>query len=66
MLAVLAPLQISHAMFPFGDTPKSDVRAEAARRGLAVAEKPDSHDVCFIPDGDTAGFLRRQLASLGE
>ena len=32
-------------------------------RGLAVADKPDSHDVCFIPDGDTRGFLSHQLGS---
>ena len=48
-------------MFPLGDTPKAQVRAEAARRGLAVADKPDSHDVCFIADGDTKGFLARHL-----
>ena len=40
---------------------KDDVRDEAERRGLAVARKPDSHDICFIPDGDTAGFLRDRL-----
>jgi tRNA-specific 2-thiouridylase len=39
------------------------VRAEAARRGLAVADKPDSHDVCFIADGDTRGFLQRRLGA---
>ena len=50
-------------MFPLGDTPKAQVRAEAARRGLAVAEKPDSHDVCFIADGDTRGFLTKQLGA---
>jgi tRNA-specific 2-thiouridylase len=61
VLAVLTPEQLAHSMFPLGDTTKSDVRAEAARRGLAVAEKPDSHDICFIADGDTAGFLRRSL-----
>jgi tRNA-specific 2-thiouridylase len=48
-------------MFPLGDTPKVQVRAEAARRGLAVADKPDSHDVCFIADGDTKGFLTRHI-----
>ena len=37
------------------------MRAEAERRGLAVADKPDSHDICFIADGDTAGFLNRRL-----
>jgi tRNA-specific 2-thiouridylase len=61
VLAVLTSGQLSHAMFPLGDTPKSQVRAEAARRGLAVADKPDSHDVCFIADGDTKGFLTRHL-----
>jgi tRNA-specific 2-thiouridylase len=40
---------------------KPDVRAEAERRGLAVADKPDSHDICFIPDGDTRSFLTRHL-----
>jgi tRNA-uridine 2-sulfurtransferase len=39
------------------------VRAEAESRGLAVARKPDSHDICFIPDGDTAGFLRSRLGA---
>jgi tRNA-specific 2-thiouridylase len=48
-------------MFPLGASTKDAVRAEAAQRGLAVADKPDSHDICFIPDGDTAGYLRRQL-----
>src|SRR5579859_4374128 len=48
-------------MFPLGDTPKAQVRAEAAVRGLAVAGKPDSHDVCFIADGDTKAFLARHL-----
>jgi len=61
VLAVLTSEQLSHAMFPLGDTPKVQVRIEAARRGLAVADKPDSHDVCFIADGDTKGFLARHL-----
>ena len=61
VLAVLTGRQLEHAMFPLGGTPKEQVRAEAARRGLAVADKPDSHDVCFIADGDTRGFLARQL-----
>src|SRR5690242_6239788 len=61
VLAVLTAEQLSHAMFPLGDSTKERVRAEAAERGLAVADKPDSHDICFISDGDTAGFLRRKL-----
>jgi tRNA-specific 2-thiouridylase len=61
VLAVLTSYQLAHAIFPLGDTAKTEVRAEAAARGLAVAEKPDSHDICFIADGDTRGFLARQL-----
>jgi tRNA-specific 2-thiouridylase len=63
VLAVLTSEQLRHALFPLGDTPKTQVRAEAADRGLAVADKPDSHDVCFIADGDTRGFLREHLGS---
>jgi tRNA-uridine 2-sulfurtransferase len=61
VLAVLTRDQIAHAMFPLGDTPKTRVREEARERGLLVADKPDSHDVCFIADGDTRGFLARKL-----
>jgi tRNA-specific 2-thiouridylase len=61
VLAVLTPEQLSGAVLPLGRMTKDEVRAEAARRRLAVADKPDSHDVCFIADGDTSGFLRRQL-----
>ncbi len=63
VLAVLTGEQLSRALFPLGDTTKDQVRKEAAERGLAVADKPDSHDVCFIADGDTRGFLQRQLGS---
>jgi tRNA-specific 2-thiouridylase len=63
VLAVLTGEQLSRAMFPLGDSTKEQVRAEAAERGLGVADKPDSHDVCFIPDGDTRGFLRSRLGS---
>ena len=45
-------------MFPLGESTKEQVRAEAAERGLGVADKPDSTDICFIPSGDTAGWLR--------
>ena len=61
VLGVLTAGQLAGAMFPLDNTVKADVRAEAAARGLAVADKPDSHDICFVPDGDTAGFLRRAL-----
>ena len=61
VLAVLTPFQLAHAMFPIGDTPKAQVRAEAAERGLRVADKPDSHDICFIPSGDTRAFLAERI-----
>ena len=63
VLAVLRPDQIAGAMFPLGGSLKSDVRAEAAARGLAVADKPDSHDICFIADGDTRGWLGERLGA---
>src|SRR3984885_7365582 len=63
VLAVLRPDQLAHAMFPLGDSTKDEVRAEAAARGLAVADKPDSHDICFISDGDTRAFLARRLGA---
>jgi tRNA-specific 2-thiouridylase len=63
VLAVLRPEQIGAAMFPLGESLKSQVREEAAARGLAVATKPDSYDICFIPSGDTAGWLRNRLGS---
>jgi tRNA-specific 2-thiouridylase len=61
VLAVLTADQLRHASFPIGDTPKPQIRAEAARHGLAVAEKPDSHDICFIPSGDTRAFLGARI-----
>ncbi len=63
VLAVLTADQLAHAMFPVGDTPKAGIRAEATQRGLAVADKPDSHDICFIPSGDTRAFLADRLGS---
>ena len=63
VLAVLTSRQLERALFPLGDSTKEEVRAEAAKRGLAVARKPDSHDVCFIPDGDTRAFLASRLGA---
>jgi tRNA-specific 2-thiouridylase len=58
VLGVLTERQLAHCYFPLGDTPSKElIRAEAADRGLQVAQKPDSHDICFIPDGDTRGWL---------
>jgi tRNA-specific 2-thiouridylase len=63
VLGVLTQPQLRRSMFPLGDSRKAQVRAEAASRGLLVAEKPDSHDICFIADGDTSGWLRERLGS---
>lgn len=61
VLGVLTAQQLRHAAFPIGDTPKPAIREEAAQRGLSVAEKPDSHDICFIPSGDTQAFLGARI-----
>lgn len=61
VLGVLNQDQLRRSYFPLGSTLKTDARSEARTRGLAVADKPDSHDICFIPNGDTAGFLEQRL-----
>ena len=61
VLGMLDADQLAGAFFPLGGLTKPQVREEAAARGFAVARKPDSHDICFIPDGDTRGYLRRAL-----
>ncbi|WP_124055226.1 tRNA 2-thiouridine(34) synthase MnmA [Arcanobacterium ihumii] len=53
---------LERSYFPLGDAESKDViRAEAERRGLGVSSKPDSYDICFIPDGDTRGFIEARL-----
>ena len=62
VLGVLTAEQLAHAMFPLGATPsKAEVRAEAEARGFVTAKKPDSYDICFIPDGDTRGWLAEHV-----
>jgi tRNA-specific 2-thiouridylase len=61
VLSVLNQEQLSHTILPLGGSVKPDIRKEAEERGLITAAKPDSHDICFIPDGDTAGFLHNKL-----
>ena len=63
VLGVLTEAQLAGAMFPLGTSTKDDVRREATARGLAVADKPDSHDICFIADGDTQAFLQKRLGA---
>ncbi|MDT8435954.1 MAG: tRNA 2-thiouridine(34) synthase MnmA [Gemmatimonadota bacterium] len=47
--------------FPLGEARKSEVRARARELGLVTADKPESFEICFVPDGDHVGFLRRRL-----
>jgi len=61
VLGVLDQRQLAHSLFPLGDTTKDLIRREAAERGLLVADKPDSHDICFVANGDNAGWLREKL-----
>ncbi len=69
-LAMTTGPQLGFARFPLGDMPdKAAVRAEAARLGLAVAEKPDSQDICFVPAGrydDLVAKLRPEAAEPGD
>jgi tRNA-specific 2-thiouridylase len=57
--------QLARAWFPVGDRAKDAVRAYARRRGLPVAEKPDSQEICFIPDHDYKAFVEGKTASTG-
>jgi tRNA-specific 2-thiouridylase len=56
--------QLSRACFPVGGLSKDEVRDVARRLGLPVAEKPDSQEICFVPDGDYAAFIEKQTGDL--
>lgn len=60
----LGQAQLAAARFPVGDLTKAEVRAEARRLGLVTADKPESREICFVPDGDYRGFLRRRDPAL--
>ena len=62
-LFTLTQEQLSHAMFPVGALDKAAVRSLAQELGLSVADKPDSHEICFVSDGDHAGFLESHGAA---
>jgi tRNA-uridine 2-sulfurtransferase len=64
-LFTLTQAQLAHAMFPIGALDKTAVREQARELGLVVADKPDSHEICFVPDGDHAAFLGRQGVAPG-
>jgi tRNA-specific 2-thiouridylase len=65
-LFTLTQSQLAHAMFPIGSLDKGQVREQARQLGLDVAAKPDSHEICFVPDGDHAAFLAGRGATPGE
>jgi len=58
-LFATTPAQLDYLRFPLGGLPKARVREMAAELGLSVAAKPDSQDICFVPDGDYAAVVRR-------
>ena len=58
-LFTLSQAQLAHAMFPVGALQKHEVRDRARDLGLPVADKHDSHEICFVPDGDQAAFVER-------
>ncbi len=60
----LTQAQLSRAIFPVGDRPKDSVREYANQRNLPVANKPDSQEICFIPDHDYASFLTKHTPGL--
>jgi len=64
VLAVLGQDQLRRVVLPLGGSTKAEVRAEAAKRGLPVAAKAESMDLCFIPDGDTARWLQGRLGAV--
>lgn len=59
-LCSLTQDQLARAVFPVGGLRKPEVRAQARRLGLRVADKPDSQEICFVPDGDYAAFVARK------
>ncbi len=58
--------QLSRTLFPLGEMTKPEVRERARQHGLALAEKPDSQEICFVPGGDYKTFLDAYLAEQGD
>ena len=65
VLCHLTQDSLAHMRFPLGDLTKPEVRALARERGFVTAEKPESQDICFVPDGDYAGFIARRCGGEG-
>ena len=67
VLYTLRQQELSHLLFPVGGLRKAEVRQKALSLGLPVAKKPDSQEICFIPDGDHVHFLRdREVSRPGD
>lgn len=62
-LFTLTPEQMARTLFPLGGMTKDEVRAQAARFGLKVADKPESQDICFVPDGNYVRFIEEERGS---
>ncbi|MDD2418779.1 MAG: tRNA 2-thiouridine(34) synthase MnmA [Oscillospiraceae bacterium] len=63
VLYALTQDELAHTFFPLGKILKHEVRQQAEQRGLVNARKPDSQDICFVPDGDYAGFLEQVMGA---
>jgi len=63
-LFTLDQAQLAHAIFPVGAMDKATVRHYARELGLSVSEKPDSHEICFVPEGEHAAFVEGQGATV--
>lgn len=61
VLARLGQAELAHALFPVGGRTKEQTREDARAFGLRTADKPDSYEICFVPDDDSAGFVERAL-----
>ena len=64
VLYTLTQEQLAHVRFPLGDMEKTETRALAGEKGFRNAEKHDSQDICFVPDGDYAGFIERYTGTI--
>lgn len=61
VLYTLGQQELAHLLLPVGDHSKAEIRRQASARGLPVADKPDSQEICFLPDGDYRPFLAQRL-----
>lgn len=66
MLYSLSRKQLERAVFPLGGLRKEDLRRIGAKQGLSAAERKDSQDICFVPEGDYAGFIKAYFQRRGE